>query len=550
MTDWAPDYYRSRAVLIGTSNYTELTPVPAAAHSLQRMYGLLTGPLCGWPADRVEHFHNEPTPGDLPDRLVDLYQNVSDVAFFYYVGHGQPDLRDQLCLGLVGSRIQAERRATTSLTFDAVRHALTVSQARVKIVILDCCFAGLALQDDGALGEVDMMALTAGTGAFTVAASGAYNTAWFDTTLDNPAPHTYFTQHLAEIIEHGVIDGPATLTLDLLVRHLTERLSREGKPVPTHRARNSAAAWFPFALNAAPTEIIPAVLPDALRVALDSPYPIVRIGGVTILGEWLAGGDRSKVLTAEQELRRISETDSPQVADAARALVDGAAASEAMPQPQKSTAPKIDSFIHEEHIFTTHTNSPSHNAPFPAAIPSDAETPSPAATSPSVTTEDPAADAEAAPRNLRLLTATGERALIRHLTGLLVGLDLTPAQYGVLQALIQLRRASSATLALAVSVSPQAMVGLVAALERKGVITRENGRGAGRVIEAEVTDFGRKIYDLAKERFAALDESLRNAYGDEDYVHLVGAIERFHGTLANIEDASVLVEENDAEVVM
>ncbi|MFD0636288.1 MarR family winged helix-turn-helix transcriptional regulator [Catenulispora yoronensis] len=70
-----------------------------------------------------------------------------------------------------------------------------------------------------------------------------------------------------------------------------------------------------------------------------------------------------------------------------------------------------------------------------------------------------------------------DRELARHMTRLLAELDLTEAQYGVLQALVHLRRASSATLARSVSVTPQAMVGLVAALERKGYITREFGRG-------------------------------------------------------------------------
>src|SRR5436305_251841 len=73
------------------------------------------------------------------------------------------------------------------------------------------------------------------------------------------------------------------------------------------------------------------------------------------------------------------------------------------------------------------------------------------------------------------LTLCG-RELARHMTRLLAELDLTEAQYGVLQALVHLRRASSATLARSVSVTPQAMVGLVAALERKGYITREFGR--------------------------------------------------------------------------
>jgi hypothetical protein len=40
MTEWSPpDRSRSRAILVGTATYTELTGVPAAAQSLERMRG-------------------------------------------------------------------------------------------------------------------------------------------------------------------------------------------------------------------------------------------------------------------------------------------------------------------------------------------------------------------------------------------------------------------------------------------------------------------------------------------------------------------------------
>jgi hypothetical protein len=180
VTDWSlPDRSRSRAVLVGSSHYTELTPIPAAANRLTRMQQLLTGPLCAWPAAQVTVVDNGPAPGDLPDRLIDWYAQATDVALFYYVGHGQTDDEDQLCLGLTGSRLQAERRATTSLTFHSVRRAVRTSPAAVKIVILDCCFAGQAVHGPHTLAgkDIDVTALTSATGACTLAATGPYSTA-------------------------------------------------------------------------------------------------------------------------------------------------------------------------------------------------------------------------------------------------------------------------------------------------------------------------------------------------------------------------------------
>jgi Caspase domain/WD domain, G-beta repeat len=244
------DYSRSQAVLIGTSEYSELTPLPAAANSLDRMYRLLTGPLCGWPEDRVVTMHNQRVPADLPHQLVKLFAHTTDVALFYYVGHGQPDSRDRLCLSLVESSTESEYRGSTSLTFDAVRDAMRLSKAQRRVVILDCCFSGLAFMGDGVLGDTGVLERTHGTGAFTVAASGPYDTAWFEADTEIPKPYTYFTKYFVDLVEGGIADGPPQISLDVLIDRVTENLAADGKPEPSVRTRDSAKK-LPFAQNAA-----------------------------------------------------------------------------------------------------------------------------------------------------------------------------------------------------------------------------------------------------------------------------------------------------------
>jgi Caspase domain len=255
VSEWnPPDRSRSQAVLIGTSQYTELTQVPAAANSLESMYRLLTGPLCGWPADRVTRIPEPKAPGNLPDQLVELFGQARDVALFYYVGHGRVDFEDQLCLGLAGSRAQSERQATTSLTFEAVRHALRASPAATKVVILDCCFAGLAVKDRNALAgtdEVDITALAGASGAYTLAATGPASTAWFESGADTPLPHTHFTRALVDAVTRGIPGAPAVLTLEPVYHRLREILPATGKPAPTRVSRHNADT-FVFARNAAP----------------------------------------------------------------------------------------------------------------------------------------------------------------------------------------------------------------------------------------------------------------------------------------------------------
>lgn len=127
---------------MGAWDYTHLPPLPAARHSLTRMTGLLTGPLCEWPASWVRVIPDAPRRGDLPDELMDLFTGVTDVALFYFVGHGQLH-GDELCLALTESPEGGPRRQTTRLPFTDVRKALYECDARTKIVILDCCFSGI-----------------------------------------------------------------------------------------------------------------------------------------------------------------------------------------------------------------------------------------------------------------------------------------------------------------------------------------------------------------------------------------------------------------------
>jgi predicted Zn-dependent peptidase len=252
-----PDYARSRAVLVGTWDYDRLTPVGAARNSLTRMRRLLTGPWCGWPSDRVTVLGNQRDPGTLSDRLFDLFEDATDVALFYYVGHGQIDDEDQLCLGLVGSRTEPERRAHTSLEFTDVRRALRHCSAATKVVILDCCFSGLATHPGNTLSgsAEEVLERTTRTGAYTMTASSADTTAWYETDERLREPQTYFTKYLADLVEAGIPGQPAELKLHPLFKKLHDKLALDRRPIPQERSVD-AARDFVFARNAAPPRTI------------------------------------------------------------------------------------------------------------------------------------------------------------------------------------------------------------------------------------------------------------------------------------------------------
>ncbi|WP_037680767.1 caspase family protein [Streptomyces albus] len=249
MTDPARrDYSRSRAVLMGTWEYTDFQDVRAVERSFNRMRDLLLDPVCGpWPEESIVRFENRPTLGRTHVELIDAFREATDVAFFYYVGHGIYDHRERLCLTVGDTRTDAHYTAATGLSFEAVRDAFRSSPAAVKIAVLDCCYAGLATEEYGRLSADRLLPAT---GAYLMMSSSAYETSWYELEAVADA-QTYFTKALVDTVHEGVPGGPAGLTFDHIFGVVADQLVGNGRPEPGRRVEDHAAGWV-FASNNAP----------------------------------------------------------------------------------------------------------------------------------------------------------------------------------------------------------------------------------------------------------------------------------------------------------
>jgi len=118
-----------------------------------------------------------------------------------------------------------------------------------------------------------------------------------------------------------------------------------------------------------------------------------------------------------------------------------------------------------------------------------------------------------------------ERSIYAAVHEALRSLELTPSQYGVLVALVRLGRASSAELARACFVTPQAMTGLVAKLERQEYISR-HPLVSSRVIEATPTPLGRKVCAEGTKRVERFEEQLTSLMTPEEVLLLQDLLER------------------------
>ncbi|MFJ1598734.1 caspase family protein [Streptomyces sp. NPDC088261] len=231
----------SRAVLIGVSTYDHLNNIPNIERNLTDLRNLLTGPR-SWnlPEEHCLVLSNPAHAHQVLSAVQNAAQEATDALLIYYSGHGQIDADgDELFLTVPGSR---PHTMWTGIEYKHMRREIQKSRARLRVVILDCCYAGriTAMGDRGELVEK-----AAAEGTFLLAASPPTEAA-----LSYPEePHTAFTGELLSVLNHGVPDGPALLDAGTAFHHVRRNLIQRDRPRPSMKASNTAGA-VPLAVNA------------------------------------------------------------------------------------------------------------------------------------------------------------------------------------------------------------------------------------------------------------------------------------------------------------
>ncbi|WP_169789172.1 caspase, EACC1-associated type [Nonomuraea candida] len=223
-------------MLIGTSEYTHLRSLPAVENNLKALSSLLQQPdLWGLPAEHCTVVHNPTSVAAMMDPLWEAREEAKDTLIVYFAGHGLiHSVESDLYLTLVDSH---KDRMYSAVAYDAVRNELRASRARRKIVILDCCYSGLALGLMGAEDVTERVANSARvTGTYLMTATAENKTA-----LGGLDTYTAFTGELIHLLDKGIPEQPEFLELDSIFQHAREALRDKGLPIPQKRESNFAA---------------------------------------------------------------------------------------------------------------------------------------------------------------------------------------------------------------------------------------------------------------------------------------------------------------------
>ncbi|GAB1340032.1 hypothetical protein ACE1SV_66220 [Streptomyces sp. E-15] len=250
-----PDPDRSRAILIGTGTHadgSELPDLPAISANLADLRQVLTDPATGSLSQEHCVVARDPaTAGEVGSLLTRAAQEATDLLFVYYGGHGLVDDRGRLHLAL--PRTDAARIRWTALPFETLREELLDSPAAIRVLVLDCCFSGRAIEamtsgHSTVAGQIDI------AGTYTLASTSANAVAY----APQGTRYTAFTGALLTALR-----GPVALNLDDLFDEVRRDLALRALPRPQRRVVNNAGKL----ILARPPD------PDAPRLAFASDPP-------------------------------------------------------------------------------------------------------------------------------------------------------------------------------------------------------------------------------------------------------------------------------------
>lgn len=227
----------SVAILVGSSSYEDgrLPEIPAVVRNLADMR-LQFQEIFG----TVKTFA-EPGLTDL-GLIREAAMGATDTVLFYFAGYGlrQPDGR--LHLALPNSHV--DRQSSTGFAYETIRSLIAESPAARKLVLLDCCFSGVATEVLSGTGLDDELLRIEGTQVITATASTRIAHAPGDRR------HTGFTGALLDVLREGVDNREKYIRVSEVFDPLRRRMVSDGLHPPrqlaTHTIGDLAIAHNPF----------------------------------------------------------------------------------------------------------------------------------------------------------------------------------------------------------------------------------------------------------------------------------------------------------------
>jgi hypothetical protein len=241
----APIPARSQCVLIGVSAYSVLEPLRAVGKNLDELSGALTDKaIWGVPEEQCVTIAE---PGNA-DAVLTAVQRAADAAadtlLVYFAGHGLYNAGSGKGLHL-GLPDATEDGLDKTVPWDDLRLIIDNSNAERRVVILDCCYSGRALDAGG--DTPDLMDAATLTSTYIMAAASRDSRAL--APVDEEC--TAFTGELVRVLREGIPGRSKDfLSLKDVYTSVLHELAAKQRPRPTQQDHRNISE-HPFFHNLA-----------------------------------------------------------------------------------------------------------------------------------------------------------------------------------------------------------------------------------------------------------------------------------------------------------
>lgn len=337
---------RRLALIVATSTYVDssLRQLRAPAQDAADLSEVLADPgIGGFEVTQVINSSAQEIRLAIEEFVTE--RRPDDLLVIYLSCHGLIDQRRRLYFAATDTL--KHRLAATGVESQWLLDQMDDCRARRQVIIFDCCFSGaFARGAKGGDTDVDLgnRFHGHGRGRIVLTASRGTEYSFEGTPLPGAVSEagSVFTGALVQGLRTGDADrdNDGFISVDEAYAYAFDSLRTANANQTPQRWLYGAEGHILLARSVAGRKVTPGALPESIRSALESPHPAIRLGSVTILGEWLTGDDPAQAALAREFLRQISDNDIPQVATAAGALLDPAPAAE---QPAASQ-PSVPSF--------------------------------------------------------------------------------------------------------------------------------------------------------------------------------------------------------------
>jgi hypothetical protein len=217
----------SRLVMVGMNQYldTELWPnLPAVTANIRDLRSILVKKAYwGIPEQNCQVIANPSEPAEVLEATLHASRLATDTVVFYYAGHGAATI-DGLILTLSSTTV--DNLGWRGIHFSSIRGILHERRAKNAVVILDCCFSGLAHSMSNL--SAYLASQIAETSAFMLTSS-ARDAA----SLAPPnEPYTAFTAELLKALREGDDECDEFVPIGVVARKIANQLASLGRPIP------------------------------------------------------------------------------------------------------------------------------------------------------------------------------------------------------------------------------------------------------------------------------------------------------------------------------